>query len=261
MDYRIRGKVALVTGASDGLGLAAARALAMEGVRLAIAARREEKVAAAAESIGATTGAHVLAIPADVTVKEQAASLVREVGSKLGPVAILVANAGGPKPGRFADFSWTDWVDAFGKVVGPVHHLVSAALRDMREARWGRIVSIQSMSIRQPVDGLLLSNSLRPAAAGLMKGLAAELASDGITVNVIGPGSSRTERILELGRYRHPDASEEELPRVLGSSMPIGRLVEPDEIGAAIAFLCSAQAAAITGTYLPVDGGQIRGQM
>lgn len=261
MDLGIRGKVALVTGGSDGLGLATARALAAEGVKLALAARREAKLREAARAIEAETGASVLAIPADVSVREQAARLVQDVAAGLGPIEILVANAGGPKPGRFADFGWEDWLRSFEVVVGTVHHLASAALPAMRERRWGRIVSIQSMSIRQPVESLLLSNSLRPAAAGLLKGLSGEVAADGVTVNVVGPGSSRTERILELGRHRNPGKDDQEVVRLLGQAMPIGRLVEPEEVAAAIAFLCSVHAGAITGAYLPVDGGQIRGQM
>lgn len=261
MDLGIRGKVALVTGGSDGLGLATATALAREGVRLAIASRGEVKLEKAAQAIRSATGAEVASFRADVSDREQAAELVRQVVSKLGDVEILVSNAGGPKPGRFPDFSWDDFGEAFEKVVGPVHHLVSAVLPAMRAKGWGRIVSIQSMSIRQPVEGLLLSNSLRPAAAGFLKGLAGELASVGVTVNVVGPGSCRTERILELGRFRNPGVAEGDLPGVLGKAMPIGRLIEPDEIGSAVAFLCSAQAAAITGTFLPVDGGQIRSQM
>ncbi len=261
MDLGIRGKVALVTGASEGLGLAAARALAGEGVALAIAARRPDRLKAAAEEICAATGAEVLALPSDVTDREQAKRLVSEVASRLGAVEILVANSGGPRPGRFGDLPWEEWTEAFARVVGPFHHLVSAVLPAMREACWGRIVSIQSVSIRQPVESLLLSNALRPAAAGLVKGLAAELATSGITVNVVGPGPSRTDRILELGRFRHPAAADDDLAKSLGEQVPIGRLVEPDEVAAAIAYLCSAQAAAVTGTYLPVDGGMIRGQM
>lgn len=261
MDLGIRGRVALVTGGSDGLGLATARALAAEGVKLAIAARRDEKLRDAARAIEKETGQGVLALQADVSVREQSLRLVGDIAAKLGPVEILVANAGGPKPGRFADFGWEEWTRAFEQVVGTVHHLASAVLPSMRERRWGRIVSIQSMSIRQPVDSLLLSNSLRPAAAGLLKALAGEVAADGVTVNVLGPGSSRTERILELGRHRNPGKDDAEVVRLLGQAMPIGRLVEPDEIAAAIAFLCSSHAGAITGAYLPVDGGQIRGQM
>jgi len=261
VDLGIRGKVALVTGASDGLGFATARALAAEGVKLAIAARREDKLGDAADAIRGDTGAEVVAIPADVTVRDQAARLSDDVRAKLGPVEILVANAGGPKPGGFDDFAWEEWARAFQQIVGAVHNLASAVVPSMRDRKWGRIVSIQSMSIRQPVESLLLSNSLRPAAAGLLKGLASELAPHGITVNVIGPGSSRTERILELGRHRNPGRADDEVLRILGASMPIGRLVEPDEVAAAVTFLCSARAAAITGTYLPVDGGQIRCQM
>jgi 3-oxoacyl-[acyl-carrier protein] reductase len=203
----------------------------------------------------------VLALPCDVTDRDAVSRLVEEVGRRLGPVEILVANSGGPKPGAFDDCSWDDWRQAFAKIVGPVHHLVSAALPAMKEACWGRIVTIQSVSIRQPVEALLLSNSLRPAAAALAKGLAAEVAPLGITVNVVGPGPSRTGRILELGRFRSPGLDDEELARSLGESLPIRRLVEPDAVAAAVAWLCSVQAAAVTGTYLAVDGGTIQGQM
>jgi 3-oxoacyl-[acyl-carrier protein] reductase len=261
VDLGIRGKVALITGASEGLGLAAARALAGEGAEIAIAARRPDRLKAAAEEICAATGAEVLALPADAADPEQAGNLVSEVSARLGPVEILVANVGGPRPGRFGDFAWNDWVEAFAAIVGPLHHLVSAALPAMKESLWGRIVSIQSVSVRQPVDSLILSNSIRPAAAALVKALAAELAPSGITVNVVGPGPARTGRILELGRFRSPEADDDELARTLGDGLPIRRLVEPDEVAAAIAYLCSAQAAAITGMYFPVDGGTIRGQM
>ncbi len=261
MDLGIRGKVALVTGASEGLGLASARALAGEGAELAIAARRPDRLRAAAEEICAATGAEILALPADVADRDAAARLVEEVSKRLGPVEILVANCGGPRPGSFSDLGWDEWVRAFGQVVGPVHHLVSAVLPAMREACWGRIVSIQSVSVRQPVASLLLSNALRPAAAGLVKGLAAELAPVGITINVVGPGPSRTGRILQLGRFRSPGTSDDEIARSLGEDLPIGRLVEPDEVAAAVAWLCSVQAAAVTGAYFPVDGGMIRGQM
>lgn len=261
MDLGLSGKVTLVTGASAGLGYATARALAAEGVRLAISARGENQLEEAARSIGSAAGIDVLPVAADVTEPGQVAHLMSEVERRLGPIEILVTNAGGPRPGRFGDLTWADWNEAFGRIVGTVHHLVSAVLPAMRQARWGRIVSIQSMSIRQPVENLLLSNSLRPAAAGLLKGLALELAGEGITVNVVGPGSSRTDRILELAQSRNPGSTTEGLLASLGASMPIGRLIEPDEVAAAIAFLCSTRAAAITGVYLPVDGGQIRGQM
>jgi 3-oxoacyl-[acyl-carrier protein] reductase len=261
VDLGIRGKVALVTGASEGLGLATARALAGEGVELAIAARRADKLRKAAEEICSATGAEVLALPCDVTDRAAVTLLVEEVARRLGPVEILVANSGGPKPGSFGDSTWDDWREAFAKVVGPLHHLASAVLPAMKEACWGRIVAIQSVSIRQPVESLLLSNALRPAAAALAKGLAAEVAALGITVNVVGPGPSRTGRILELGRFRRPGLDDEELAKTLGEGLPIRRLVEPDEVAAAVAWLCSNQAAGVTGTFLPVDGGAIRGQM
>jgi 3-oxoacyl-[acyl-carrier protein] reductase len=202
MDLGIRGKVALVTGGSDGLGLASATMLAREGVALAIAARDKGRLAVAADRIAAETGAKVLAVAADVSQREQAASLMEQVVSRLGTVEILVANAGGPKPGRFDDFGWSDWLNAFELVVGSVHHLASAVL----------------------------------------------------------PGS-RTERILQLGRHRNPGLADGAVLESLGASMPIGRLVEPVEVGAAVAYLCSVPAAAITGSFLPVDGGQIRSQM
>lgn len=259
MDLGLRGKVALVLGASQGMGRASARALAQEGCDLALAARKAAPLGETVEAIVKECGVKVFHQACDVTRDPDRESFLAETLHRYGRVDILVNNCGGPKPGTLKDSpSAKDWQDAFERSLLQVVKWTQAVLPYMKG--WGRIVNIVSTSVRQPIDGLLLSNSIRPGVIGFSKSAARELAPQGITINSILPGSIRTDRTIELAEAR---SSKEGLSveRVLedkGREIPAGRLGEPDEIGAAVAFLCSKQAAYITGAALVIDGGLTR---
>ena len=243
MDLGITGKVALVTGASRGLGLAAGRALADEGCRVAICGRDEARIADAATAIGARP------IVADMSVRGDPARVVTEVAATLGPIDILVANAGGPTPGGFMDVSDDDWEQAVQQNLMGTVRLMRAVVPSMRERQWGRIITITSRTVREAIDGLVLSNATRAGVAGAVRTLAREVARDGVTVNNVLPGSFATERLVEL----HGSA---EAVAQRGQASSMGRIGEPDELGAVIAFLASRQASYLTGASILVDGGE-----
>jgi 3-oxoacyl-[acyl-carrier protein] reductase len=257
----LSGKVALVTGASSGLGFAAAKALARRGARVAIASRGGDKLDAARERLAAEAGGEVAAIPADVRDAEALAELVRQTEQRLGPVDILVPNGGGPPSKPALDVTEEDWQVAIPLALLFVPRLCRLVLPGMRERRWGRIVAINSVSTRQPIAGLALSNALRPAVVGYLKTLSQEVAAEGITVNAVLPGYTRTERQEELANAasaRTGKPKEEIVAGWIGNT-PIGRMAEPDEIGAMIGFLCSLEASYVTGQAIAVDGGYVRG--
>lgn len=251
------GKIALVTGASSGLGFAAARALARRGARVAIASRGGEKLEQARERLGS----EAIAIPADVRDAAALANLVGEVERRLGPVDILVANGGGPPSKPALELTEEDWQIAIPLALLFVPRLCRLVLPGMRERGWGRIVAINSVSTRQPIPGLALSNSLRPAVVGYLKTLSQEVAADGITVNAVLPGYTLTERQEELANAAsaRTGRSREEIVAGWIGNTPIGRMAEPDEIGAMVGFLCSPEASYVTGQAIAVDGGYVRG--
>jgi 3-oxoacyl-[acyl-carrier protein] reductase len=259
MDLGLRGKVAIVLGASQGMGRASARALGLEGCDLALAARKAPPLGEAAEALVKECGVKVFHQACDVTRDADRESFLAETLHRYGRVDLLVNNCGGPKPGTLKDAPTAkDWQDAFERSLLQVVKWTQAVVPYMKG--WGRIVNIVSTSVRQPIDGLLLSNSIRPGVLGFSKSAARELASQGITINCILPGSIRTDRTVELAEAR---SSKEgiSIDRVLeekSREIPAGRLGEPDEIGAAVAFLCSKQAAYITGAALVIDGGLTR---
>ena len=243
MDLGIAGRVALVTGASRGLGLAAATALAAEGCRVAICGRDSARIAEAATSIGAHP------IVADMSAPDGPARAVAATAEALGPVDILVANAGGPVPGGFLDVTEEDWERAVQQNLMGTVRLMRAAAPGMRERRWGRIVTITSRTVREAIDGLVLSNATRAGVAGAVRTLAREVARDGVTVNNVLPGSFATERLVEL----HGSA---EAVAQRGASTPMGRIGQAEELGAVIAFLASERASYLTGASILVDGGE-----
>ena len=252
--------VALVTGASSGLGFAAAQALARRGARIAIASRGSEKLEAARERLG-RVGSEVVGITADIRDAESLAQLVAETERWLGPVDILVANGGGPPAKPALEITEEDWQIAIPLALLFVPRLCRLVVPGMRERGWGRIVAINSISTRQPIPGLALSNALRPGVLGYLKTLSQEVAPEGITVNAVLPGYTRTERQDELAAAasaRTGKPREEIVAGWIGNT-PMGRMAEPDEIGEVIAFLCSPAASYVTGQAIAVDGGYWRG--
>jgi 3-oxoacyl-[acyl-carrier protein] reductase len=243
MDLRLDGKVALVTGASQGIGLGIARELAGEGVRVAVSSRNHEKIEAAAGEIGARPYVH------DTLDLDAAPQLVESVERDLGPIDILVTNTGGPPGGDPLEFTREQWEAAHRELVIAPIEMIERVVPSMRERGFGRIVSVSSSAAREPIPTLLLSNSHRPGLLGAFKTLAGKLAGDGITFNAILPGRIATDRIAHL--Y----GSIEEAEKVARDEIPAGRLGTADEIAAAAAFLCSERASYITGVALLVDGG------
>ena len=260
MDLGLKGKVAFVAAASRGLGRAVAEELAAEGASLVLCARNVENLKAAAAEIARISGVTVLPIVADVAVADEAAQAVRAGIEKFGRIDILVTNAGGPPAGRFEDLSREMWENATRLTLNSVLELTRAVLPGMRQRRWGRILNITSIAAKQPVDNLMLSNSLRAAVTGFARTLANEAAADGITVNNILPGYTRTERVAELARAtaERDGISQSEAAAGWENEIPMRRLGEPREFAALAAFLVSERASYITGTSIPVDGGWIR---
>ena len=263
MDLGIRGKVALVAAASQGLGRAVAAGLAAEGARVAICARRADVLEATASAIQADTGSEILPVVADVSRADDCRRFVDAAVERWGTVDILVNNSGGPTPGTFDTTDDAAWAAAVDNTLMNVVRLTRLALPHMKAARWGRIVNIESISVKQPIAGLLLSNSIRPGVIGLAKTLAAEVARDGILVNNVCPGSHATDRLRELAEVRAASAGttpEEELER-MAEAIPLGRLGRPEELANVVVFLCSERASFVTGTTVLVDGGNYGGTM
>jgi 3-oxoacyl-[acyl-carrier protein] reductase len=259
----LRGKVAIVSAASKGLGKAAALALAHEGVNLAICARNTAMLDAAAAQIHAETGVDVLAVTADVANAADVARFIAAAAGRFGSIDILVTNAGGPPSGLFETFTDADWQAAFNLTLMSVVRLIRATLPHMRQAGGGRIVNITSASVKQPIDGLLFSNTLRPGIIGLAKTLSFELAKDNILINNVAPGYHDTDRVKELdaARAAREGRAVADVARDNVKSIPLGRRGEPAELAALIVFLCSQRSAFITGATIQVDGGAFRGLM
>ena len=261
MDLGLRGKVALVTAASKGLGRAVARELAAEGAAVVICARDERTLGAARDAIAAETGADVLAVPADVSRPEDVERLGAAAVERHGRVDILLTNAGGPPAGRFDTLAPEAWDAAYRLTLASVVHLVRAVLPGMRERRWGRILNVTSIAVKQPVDNLILSNAFRAAVTGLARTLANEVAEEGITVNNLLPGFTRTDRVehLNAANAKAQGLTVEEVAARAVAQIPMRRYGEPTEFAALAAFLASERASYITGQNIAVDGGWIRG--
>lgn len=264
MDLGLSGRVALVTAASRGLGLASAKALAADGASLFICARGPLRLDEAAREIrSATSGARVETMTLDVSAPDAAALLVGQARDKFGRLDVLVNNAGGPPPGSFASVGDADWEKAFQITLMSVVRLVREALPLLQASGQGRIVNLVSTSVKQPIDGLILSNALRAAVIGMAKTLSKEIGGSGVTINNVLPGIILTDRQREL---RGADAARrgisfEQAIEEAGRGVPLGRIGQPEEVGALVAFLASKQASYITGTSIQVDGGMIAGIM
>lgn len=252
MDFGLQERVAIVCASSKGIGRAAAQALAQEGVRLALCARGREALETTADELR-SAGATVLAIPADLRREQDIETVFQRTLDVYGRLDILITNTGGPPPGRFEQHDDAAWQAAFESLLLSVVRLSRLALPEMRQRGWGRIVNVTSSSVKQPIANLVLSNALRAAVTGMAKTLSQEVAGNGITVNCVAPGRILTDRLTQLH-----GGSEAEARAQGGQGVPMQRVGEPADMGNAIAFLCSEQAAYITGVTLQVDGGLIQ---
>jgi 3-oxoacyl-[acyl-carrier protein] reductase len=255
MDLGLAGRTALVMGASRGIGRAIASALAREGARVGIASRSRERIEEAAAAIGAGApdgAARVAPFVADATDLKRLAALPAEVETEIGPLDVIVANAGGPPFGGALEHGLEEWEGAYRSLVLAPMVLAEAVVPGMRERGWGRIVNVGSTSTREPIPGLNLSNAHRMAAVGFLKTLSREVAGDGITINTVATGRFATERLASAG------GSLEAAEAAAREEVPAGRLGRPEEYGDLVAFLCSERAAYITGTVIPIDGGLLR---
>lgn len=260
MDLGIKDKVALVAAASRGLGRAVAEELAAEGASLVLCARDARTIAETSAAIADDTGAHVLAVPADVSLVSDIQRVIDSGIERFGRIDILVTNAGGPPAGRFEQLTHEQWEHAASLTLFSAIELARRVLPGMTERRWGRILNITSIAVKQPVDNLILSNSLRAAVTGFARTLANEVAACGITVNNILPGYTRTERVEELAKMmaEKQGITPAAFKAMWEQEIPMKRLGEPREFAALAAFLVSERASYITGTSIQVDGGWIR---
>lgn len=247
MDLGLHGKKALVTGASSGLGLATARALAAEGVHVVLVARSAERLAAAVQTIAPTTA--VTTLVADVSDPSAVQRMVDDAQATLGSIDILIANAGGPPPGNFASTPFAAYQEALNLNLLSTVAMCQAVVPIMKEQQWGRIVAITSSSVREPIDRLILSNTARAGVTGFLKTLAREVAPDGITVNSLQPGLHLTDRLSAI--YSDPQS--------LTAAVPTGHLGDPEDFGRVAAFMCSVHSKFITGSAIPLDGGALHG--
>ncbi|HWK88349.1 MAG TPA: SDR family oxidoreductase [Longimicrobium sp.] len=261
MELGLKDRVALVTGGSMGLGKAIARELSRERARVVIAARNEARLRAAAEEIRRETGCPVLAIPADVTRGDDVRRLVEETVERWGGVDVAIANAAGPPGTRYESTSLEQFERAIEQNLLSAVRLAQEVTPHMVARGWGRFIALTSMSVKQPLPGLILSNTARAGVAGFVKTMATELAPHGVTCNVVAPGYMRTGRVEDLAeeRARNEGRTLEEVLEEIGGSIPAGRIGEPEELAALVAFLASERAAYLTGTTIQVDGGFVRG--
>ncbi len=258
MDFGIRGKVALVCGASKGIAYATAEALANEGCSLAICSRDAAAIAAAAARLEALD-APVLGVVADLSTMDGINTVVNAVTQHYGHVDILVTNTGGPITGPTMGHDWDTWTQATNLLLRSVVELTRAFVPGMQERQWGRVVGITSLTVKEPVTSLVLSNSLRAAVTGYLRTLANDVAKDGVTVNSVLPGFTATERLASLADATMQRTGMTRDATYAGwmAKAPAGRLGRAEELGATIAFLSSQQASFITGQAILVDGGAV----
>ena len=263
MDLGIEGKTAIICGASRGLGKACAEVFAGEGVNMVLCSRNFDRIFDVARTISETFGTEVKPVACDLTHADSPEKLVREAESKFGGVDILINNTGGPPPGTFESFDDVAWENAFNLTLMSVVRMSRAVLPTMIGRGWGRIINLASISVKQPIAGLLLSNALRSAVVGMAKTLSQEVADKGVLINTVATGSFNTERLQSLfdNRAKIQGITPEEAQSQLESTIPVKRIGSPRELAWLVAFLASERASYITGATISVDGGAFSGLM
>jgi 3-oxoacyl-[acyl-carrier protein] reductase len=263
MDLGLKDRVAVVAASSQGLGKAVARGLAKEGARLALCSRNAEALEATAQEIRRESNAEVMAWPVDVTKEEQVHAFVAQVQERFGDVDICVTNAGGPPAKSFDATTVADWRRAVDLNLMSTLFLAREVLPSMKARKWGRLVTITSLTVKQPVDGLILSNSVRAAVVGLVKSLSNEYAPFNVLVNNVCPGYTATDRLGELSSTLAKTAgvAPAEIEKRWTGLIPLGRLARPEEFADMVVFLCSERASYITGQSIAIDGGFAKGLM
>lgn len=263
MDLGIRGRVALIAGGSQGLGLAVALQLAKEGAKISICALDDPSLPAAVELIRKETGAEVISFPADLTDSEQARNFVRKSAEHFGTVDILVNNAGGPPSVKFLEIEEDLWYFGFRLNLLSTIAMTREAVPIMKEKKWGRIINMTSIAVKQPIDGLILSNTVRSGVIGFAKSLSNELAPYNVTVNSVCPGYTLTDRVRNLSKVVADKEGKkpEEIIQKWEAEIPMKRLGKPEEFATLVAYLASEGAGYITGAAVQIDGGWYKGVM
>jgi 3-oxoacyl-[acyl-carrier protein] reductase len=261
MDLGLKNRVALLAASSKGLGKAVAWGMAKEGAKLVICARDKVVLEKTADELLMATNVTVFPLAVDLADGKQIDWLVEETLDLFGKIDILVLNAGGPAPGRFGEVDESDWTKAFELTLMSATRLVSKVIPSMRKQKWGRIVFMTSVTAKEPMPGLMLSNVLRPAVVGLTRDLARELAPDHILVNAVCPGYFSTERLEQLikGKAETRRVGVDKIRDEMALEVPVGRIGKPEEFADLVTYLVSDRASYITGAVIPVDGGWLRG--
>tara|TARA_Y100000746_G_scaffold231255_1_gene244620 strand:+ start:91 stop:882 length:792 start_codon:yes stop_codon:yes gene_type:complete len=260
MDLSIKGKNAIVCASSQGLGKSAAMDLAKEGVNLTICSRNKEKINLVKNEIEEISDVKIVAIEADLSSEKDINNLYKKAKKELKTIDILINNNGGPPPSTFEELADEDWQRAFNSTMMSAIRLSKLVLPDMKKNKWGRIVNISSISVKTPVNGLFLSNSIRMGVLGWAKALSDEVAPHGITVNTVCPGTTKTERIEQILNSQSESSGKDksELQEAMANNIPMLRIGEPTDLSALITFLASEKASYMTGLAVQVDGGSAR---
>jgi len=260
MELDLKNKTVLITGGSKGIGRATAELFIKEGCKVAICSRSQANLISAVAEIKKSYNIEPLWIVCDLTKDSDIENAVNVVKKNFGPIDILVNNVGGPVPGKFTDLNDDDWFYAFEQLLMSTVRMTKRVLPDMKGKKWGRIINITSLSVKQPVDNLILSNSIRSAITAMTKTLSNEIGSFNITVNNVAPGYTLTGRLYELAvnKAKETGESHEHILANMSAEVPLKRLARPDEIGSLIVYLSSEQASFITGTTILIDGGVVK---